>query len=211
MAGGYPLHCRLGILPRSPGGVAERLNAPVLKTGRPFGVSRVRIPPPPLPAEGGLFSCSPALMRTLLPLLLLILLPACAPSAPLPSTIQVRDAVTHEPIANADIRSLGLTIFLPSSQEELGLPPGATIGPQPDPPATQSRTDATGTAHVVLAGNRPNAVVIHAEGYTTIELLVETSTSRITRPLGWSSGPPQPPSLNQHGPALEARVSTRTP
>ena len=30
------------------GGVAERLNAPVLKTGIPFGVSRVRIPPPPL-------------------------------------------------------------------------------------------------------------------------------------------------------------------
>ncbi len=36
----------------SQGGVAERLNAPVLKTGIPFGVSRVRIPPPPL-EEGG--------------------------------------------------------------------------------------------------------------------------------------------------------------
>ena len=32
----------------NPGGVAERSNAPVLKTGRPSGVSRVRIPPPPL-------------------------------------------------------------------------------------------------------------------------------------------------------------------
>src|SRR5688572_17032087 len=30
-----------------PGGVAERLNAPVLKTGRPARVSGVRIPPPP--------------------------------------------------------------------------------------------------------------------------------------------------------------------
>ena len=30
------------------GGVAERLNAPVLKTGRPSGVSWVRIPSPPL-------------------------------------------------------------------------------------------------------------------------------------------------------------------
>ena len=29
------------------GGVAERLNAPVLKTGMPATVSRVRIPPPP--------------------------------------------------------------------------------------------------------------------------------------------------------------------
>ena len=33
-------------LPRS-GGVAERLKAPVLKTGRGFALSRVRIPPPP--------------------------------------------------------------------------------------------------------------------------------------------------------------------
>ena len=29
------------------GGVAERLNAPVLKTGMPATASRVRIPPPP--------------------------------------------------------------------------------------------------------------------------------------------------------------------
>ena len=29
------------------GGVAERLKAPVLKTGRGFALSRVRIPPPP--------------------------------------------------------------------------------------------------------------------------------------------------------------------
>ena len=28
------------------------MNAPVLKTGIPFGVSRVRIPPPPLAEEG---------------------------------------------------------------------------------------------------------------------------------------------------------------
>ena len=32
----------------TPGGVAERLNAPVLKTGVAFGSPRVRIPPPPL-------------------------------------------------------------------------------------------------------------------------------------------------------------------
>ncbi len=37
-----PLHAMI-----KAGGVAEWLNAPVLKTGIPFGVSRVRIPPPP--------------------------------------------------------------------------------------------------------------------------------------------------------------------
>jgi hypothetical protein len=35
-----------------PGGVAEWLNAPVLKTGRPARVSWVRIPPPPLHSNG---------------------------------------------------------------------------------------------------------------------------------------------------------------
>ena len=47
-----------------PGGVAERLNAPVLKTGRPARVSWVRIPPPPffiLKARNG------AIARVVLP------------------------------------------------------------------------------------------------------------------------------------------------
>jgi len=147
-------------------------------------------------------------MRTLLLILLFMLLPGCAPSAPLHATIQVRDALTHAPIANADIRGLGLTIFLPSSQEELGLPPGAMIGPPPNPAATQASTDASGTAYIVLAGNRPNSLVIHAEGHVPVHLLVETGTARITRPLQWSSGARQ---ASGGTPTLEARIFSGPP
>ena len=41
--------CQLAINPINPGGVAEWLKAPVLKTGRDESPSWVRIPPPPHP------------------------------------------------------------------------------------------------------------------------------------------------------------------
>ena len=40
-----------GMMLADSGEVAEWLNAPVLKTGMPFGVSRVRIPPSPFGEE----------------------------------------------------------------------------------------------------------------------------------------------------------------
>ena len=52
--------CHLAINPINSGGVAERLKAPVLKTGRDESPSWVRIPPPPKPSLRSRENCASA-------------------------------------------------------------------------------------------------------------------------------------------------------
>ena len=192
-----PLAVRRYPVALPPGGVAERLNAPVLKTGKPFGVSWVRIPSPPCP------------MRSyIIPFGLIVLAQTgCTPSSPVSARLELRDARTLEPVARAAIRQKGLTFYLPTSQSEFGEPPGATFGPLPDPAGDAAPTDDAGHAHLELAGNRPNALAITAAGYAPLRLLVETDATGVTRPLAWTSGLRQPvdTALKQPPRTLEAR------
>ena len=131
----------------------------------------------------------------------------CAPSRPLPVTVEVRTAQTHAPVQGARIRGMGTTLFLPLWQKTASIEPGAALGPSPNPAATQGTTDVKGIARVTLAGDRPNQLVIRADGCAPIQLLVEAGTARVHMPDGWSSGGAPPETTPQDGKVrIEARV-----
>jgi hypothetical protein len=131
----------------------------------------------------------------------------CTPSRPLEVSIEVRNAYTLAPVQGASVRGLGTTLFLPLWHKTAGLEPGASIGPPPSPPATAGTTNALGVTHLTLAGDRPNRLVIRAQGCAPIQLLVEAGTTKIYQPRGWSSGAGRPVSMPQDGPTpLEVRI-----
>ena len=137
------------------GGVAERLNAPVLKTGIRFGGSRVRIPPPPFAA------LRPAICRaaerkmnvwkSTLVGLPLMLQGCLASSSPLPAIVEVRNARTGLPVADAAVRTTGGNMFIPP--RSLLAPPTSAWA---NPAGGRVHTGEDGAANLLLAGSRPN-------------------------------------------------------
>ncbi|MCH2135854.1 MAG: hypothetical protein MK101_04635 [Phycisphaerales bacterium] len=148
-------------------------------------------------------------MRYMLALIMCTwLLGACTASSPIAARIEVRDARSLAPIDSANVSVEGLTLFMPSWHEELGMSPGQTIGPTPRPPGWHATTDQTGQTSLLLAGNRPNAVVVHADGYEPLRLLVETSADSIPGPAMWRLQRPEPPGHRRRASGrLEARVT----
>ena len=198
------------------GEVAERLNAPVLKTGIRFGESWVRIPPSPLPQPAKraaailLFSYSSDIRPMRFLLLISTLLGACTASQPLPMTVQVRDSTTHAPVAHALVASIGLSLYIPISQNTQWLSSGAIVGPPANPARAKASTDIQGSAAIMLAGNRPNQVYISADGYQPLKLIAHTSANAIQQPKDWTRGTHIPSNaIESKAPTLEARFVDR--
>jgi len=147
-----------------------------------------------------------------LTLLIATLLSACTTSQPLRTTVHLRDVATHAPIANASVSSVALDLYMPTWHTTLWLAPGATVGPPANPGAARTLTNAQGIATITLAGSRPNQVVISVNGYHSIQLVVETSTNSINRPVAWITGeqpPPVAPATTTR--AMEARFVADNP
>jgi hypothetical protein len=193
---------------RTTGGVAERLNAPVLKTGIRFGGSRVRIPPPPFVA------LRPVICRaveqkmnawkTALVSLPLMLQGCLAGSSPLPAIVEVRDARTGLPVADAVVRTTGGNVFIPPRY--LLAPP---TSPWANPAGGRVQTGDDGATSLLLAGSRPNELTVTAAGYPPLYLTLEVEQTNIRGAHEWTEGRR---SLIEDGtsagPKLEVRVHT---
>lgn len=124
------------------------------------------------------------------------------PSAPLPARVEVRDASSGRPIPHALVRWTGGNVFIPP-RDVLGPP----ISPPATPPGGRCETDASGTAKVVLAGNRPNELTVSVAGYAPLSLTLETGKSAVSGALDWSQGRMPPvDAASAVEPRLEVRV-----
>ncbi len=193
------------------GGVAERLNAPVLKTGIRFGVSRVRIPPPPLAALGPptveQVIRSVAVCRIVLGLMVMssALLGGClAGSSPVPAHLELRDALTGAPVGGAEVRTTGGNIFIPP-RDVLGPP----ISPWANPAGGRFETAGDGGVDIVLAGNRPNELTITADGYAPLHMTLRGRATSIGGVSSWTLGR-LPPINDEVSPPRRLEVRVRT-
>ncbi len=174
-------------MPGSTGGVAERLNAPVLKTGIRFGVSRVRIPPPPLPAMYAAFqqqagTIAVMFARIIMLFIAMVLLGGCLPgSRPIAATVEVRDATTHDPVSGATVHISGGQPFVPH-----GKAIGPPISPWPAPRYSRQVTDEQGSVNVEIAGNRPNWLTVSDPRYTPTTILLRADATNVYGATSWT-------------------------
>jgi hypothetical protein len=130
----------------------------------------------------------------------IILLQGClSGSSPLPAVIEVRDAGTGKPVAQAMVRTTGGNLFVP---------PRYVLGPPLSPVATPAggrvSTDDSGAANLVLAGNRPNELTVTANGYWPLHLVLKAGQDHISGATNWTFGRGQPANSMQQ--TLEVRV-----
>ena len=111
---------------------------------------------------------------------------ACAPLtshyAPVDAVIEVRDADTGHPIADATVYGGVNALFNPDSQVGvLGRPgsiPGFVVVNEPS--HWMTRTDSNGVAEVQIAGGNPTSLTIVKPGYARIQDWIGTgSTGRL--------------------------------
>jgi hypothetical protein len=157
---------------RTTGGVAERLNAPVLKT------ALVSLP---------------------------LMLQGClAGSSPLSAIVEVRDARTGLPVADAVVRTTGGNVFIPPRY--LLAPP---TSPWANPAGGRVQTGDDGATSLLLAGSRPNELTVTAAGYPPLYLTLEVEQTNVRGAHEWTEGRR---SLIEDGtsagPKLEVRVHT---
>ncbi|MCH2137475.1 MAG: hypothetical protein MK074_00265 [Phycisphaerales bacterium] len=132
----------------------------------------------------------------------------CTASHPIQTQVHVRCVATGAPVEGATVRALAGTLFLPTQQPTLGMAPGETIGPTPDPAASAGRTDAQGIAHMPLASNRPITLRIEAPGCAPLAIRIEMDAHGVARGALWTAAGPRPPSAPPpEGRPLEARVT----
>ena len=136
------------------------------------------------------FCPSPGTMlRTLLHLGLLSLTVAsagCLPSRPLPVLVEVADARTGNPLSGVVIRASGGTLYAPTFDDSVLGPPGATVGPPPDPAGGIAETDDRGRAVLEIAGRRPVSLRFFRPGYAEGHLIVTTSDVAVRGASTWT-------------------------
>ncbi len=119
---------------RTPGGVAERLNAPVLKTGGPVRVSRVRIPPPPPHRPPSAVTYDAAVRRRADATVVVrtddgrVLCPCCRPPTPRRPGCAASSAATSRPTRSADQAGVVDPHVLHAVRHRRGLPRPARAG-----------------------------------------------------------------------------------
>ncbi len=124
------------------------------------------------------------------------------PSAPLHACLEVRDTVTGQPIPHATARWTGGNPFIPP-REVLGPP----ISPLANPPGGRTETDASGRARLTLAGSRPNDLLVTADGYRPVHVMLTPGITTIGGAFAWTEGmkPPTSP-IQPHQPTMQVRV-----
>ncbi len=98
--------------------------------------------------------------------LITLMLAACSVGSPAPMRVEVRDAATRKPVADATVRVHLLNFFLP-------IPPYETLNTSPPPPVV-GRTDASGHAIIESRRGAPVELFIAAAGYPPIEITLES-------------------------------------
>lgn len=136
-------------------------------------------------------------MRLLAPLLM-VLAAGCAPLdtryAPVRVLIDVRDAVTGEPLEDVAVLGGVNAMFNPDTQPGIlgragGIPSFVVVN---EPSSWILTTDASGQATGWLAGGNPTSILIIKDGYMPTRTIIEANS---TRPVGleyWNEGLAEP-------------------
>jgi len=122
------------------------------------------------------------------------------PSSPLHARIEVRNATTGQPVPHATVRWTGGNVFIPP-RDVLGPP----ISPPATPPGGRTETDAGGDAELTLAGNRPNDLIVRADGYRTLHVVLTAGKQSIGGAATWTAGIVSPGAAGAEA-TMEVRV-----
>ena len=110
--------------------------------------------------------------------LLALLLAGCSSSGTyLPMTVDVRDRISHEPVADALVVARPVHFFIPSADDPI-------LDPEP-PATTRAMTDATGAATLEVVVQHPVHVIVTAAGYEPLETELEQHPGRTEQATGW--------------------------
>jgi hypothetical protein len=133
-----------------------------------------------------------------------LMLQGClASSSPLPAIVEVRNARTGLPVADAAVRTTGGNMFIPP--RSLLAPPTSAWA---NPAGGRVHTGEDGAAKILLAGSRPNELTVTAAGYPPLHLTLEAKKTNVRGALEWTEGRRSPIEDTWAGPKLEVRVHT---
>jgi hypothetical protein len=132
----------------------------------------------------------------------LMLLGCLAGSSPLGAIVEVRDARTGLPVADAVVRTTGGNVFIPP--RDVLAPP---TSPWANPAGGRVQTGDDGAVNLLLAGSRPNELTVTAAGYPPLHLTLEAGMTDVHGALEWTEGRRPPITADMSaGPVLEVRV-----
>lgn len=118
-------------------------------------------------------------MRYLILMLASVLVAGCAPLTsvhqPTRLMVDVRDAETREPIADAVVIGSSLYMYYPEMQDNIfgqagAIPSFVEIN---EPSGWRASTNANGSTQEIAAGGTPSSITVMARGYAPMHLNVE--------------------------------------
>ena len=136
-------------------------------------------------------------MRYLILMLAAGLAAGCAPLTtvhqPTRLMVDVRDAETREPIAEAEVIGSSLYMYYPEMQDNMfgragAIPSFVEIN---EPSGWRASTNANGSTQAIVAGGTPSSITVMARGYAPVHLNVDIDDAGVPHgAMLWTIGDP---------------------